>query len=142
MSSLAPHVGRETEVRALGKVWKIGRMDLDVLEKFIDWVKPQLGDPFDGLEKLVEKLPPAEAMALIREAKARKDEPLDWDSEIVQKFRNTKRGQLVSLWHLLQVNHPELTLSEAFQIGLEVGAERLEQAVADANGKTPAPPKP
>lgn len=134
-------LGKETKVRALGEIWTVGRLELSVLEGFIDWVRTQAGDPFAGLDKLVAALPHDAALALINEAKEKRDalEFCDLNSPYIAKWMATARGNLKLLELALRLHHPEMTADTAFRIFLEIGQVQAKAALQDSSGQVSDP---
>lgn len=50
------HVGREVEIEALGRTWKVGRWDRKVWIDFADWARTMLPDPIEAMTKHIDKL--------------------------------------------------------------------------------------
>src|SRR5947209_5027603 len=126
-------LGKETTVQAMGKTWRVGKLRLSVLEEFIAWIATQIPDPFEGLEKIVPLLDRQEALALIKEAKARKDALVckDIGHPIIQEFQQTVRGALHLFWLMLKEHQPDVTKDQAFEIALETGMVEVQRAIAD-----------
>ena len=140
--ALIPHLGMEQTVHACERDWKIGRLEISILEKFYQWVLPQLAPPFEALSKIIDKLPPALAADEFEKEKERRDAVLDWNSPLIAKYRETERGQSQMFLLLLQINHPEATLDDAFRLAAELGPERLEGIFSLAAGQAiPENPK-
>lgn len=136
-SAIMPELGREVTVEACGRTWRVGRLTIDVVERFLDWLRPHFADPLEGLEKIIPLLPIEEAKALIREAREEKRALLDFDSPPVVKALMTKRGR-VHLFHaMMQTHQPTATLADAIAIVEEIGGEKLAQVIAAANGNVP-----
>jgi len=135
--ALLPPLGMEQEVAACGRRWRIARRDLGVLERFYQWVLPQIKDPFDGLEKIIAKLSPEQAHAFISEAQAKREEILDWNSPVIERFMKTTRGQVHLFMFMLQVYQPDATLENARQIVEELGPERIQSVFLLADGQAP-----
>ncbi len=108
-------LGREVVVTVEGRPWKIARIEVGILDQFIDWVKTQLPpcEPFAGFDKIIPHLPAEEAMKLIAE-----------------EFG----GEFVSLL-MLQAHQPEATLNDAMRVFKQVGSAGLAQLLAEARGE-------
>ena len=137
MSSVIPVLGREVTFTALGRTWKTGRMDIEVLDKFIDWARPQIPDPFAHLTELVPSLQPDAALTLIREAREKAEQFLDYDSPMVKRLLKTKRGIVHVFLFMLQVHQPHATLADAEEISRELGQEKMEEIFSAAAGRMP-----
>lgn len=133
------NLGRTVEFQAQGKTWRTAKMEYSILDRFAEWVKTQLADPFAGLEKIIDKLPREDALQLVREAQARQREmeTLDIDSPEVSRFMKTNRGAMRIFHLLLSANHPELTLDQAFALGMELGEDKIQEIFGDAAGEAP-----
>lgn len=138
MSSIFPQLGREVSIHALGRSWKCGRMSIDILERFVEWARPQLPDPFEGLKDLVPHLTREDAMALIKEARAERRAILDYNSPFIQEMTSTLRGAMHLFLFLLQVNHPDVSLGLAGDIAAEIGDAQVQSIFLDSSGRVPS----
>jgi hypothetical protein len=131
-SAIMPQLGREVTIEACGRKWTLARMEIDRLEEFIDWLRPQLPDPFAGLEKILPSMSREDALKEIKEARAAAI--MDYDSPAIQSALTTVRGRLRMFYLCLRVNHPEIKLADAFAIVTEMGEKEIERALAAASG--------
>lgn len=132
--------GRETEVRVEGgKVYALGRIELGVLEDWFAWLRERVGDPFSGLDRIIDKVDRADALALVREAEAKRDAVagLDLGHPFVQGHLKTIPGAAELVRLLLRARHPAATREEAFAVLLSLGG-RLEGVLTRALGQVPA----
>ncbi len=133
------NLGRETTITVNGKSIKIGRLELAVLEELFAWIKKQEGDPFDDLERFIDKMPEAERAVLFREAQAKRNEmaSLSLQSPIAQKYMKTPEGMGMMAMLLLRGGMPDITPSQAFDIFQQIPEEKLREIMQNAQGKSP-----
>lgn len=138
MSSI-PVLGREVTVEVGGKSWRICRMTVDVLDRFVDWVRSQMPqvEPFAGFDKIIPHLPKEDALKLIKDEQARRDSFLvmDFNSPLVEQQLHTGRGMMRLLLLMLQVHQPETTLEEAKEVFEFLGPERLIEIFKQSRGE-------
>lgn len=144
------NLGKETKVQAQGKTWTLGRLTVGVLEQFRDWISLQVGDPFADVERFVDKLAKEDAVAMIKEAKAVKDQlaKFSLSCDLARQYLSTERGAAQLIWLLMVEHHPDASLDDALAVILAIGAERLGGVVRSASGEVlgarpgnaPAPP--
>lgn len=168
-SIIAPHVGREHTVEALGQTWTAGRFDLAVWDKFLSWARTQLPDPMDVAERsclrlaaqerrLVEELAAtrgdaekAELRGRIADLQAAQTHVarigldkgssyLAVSSPEVTSLLGSPRGNAKALALLLAKHHPDVTEDEASLIALDAGPEQMRDLWAAVHGKQPASP--
>lgn len=132
-------LGKETEVQALGKTWRLGRLEIRVIRELRDWIKEQVGDPFAHLEKYLDKLPADEQQRRVKEAAEVLDqlECFTLDSPLAKKWLKTELGAAKLAHLLLTVHQPAITEEEAFAVMQAIGAEKMSEALDDAGGKLP-----
>lgn len=133
------NLGRETHVTIDGKTWIVGRVELSVLEEFRDWVREQVGDPFDHVERLAKILPPAEVVAMAKEAQDIRNQLASFTlgCPIATRFLNTEFGMARLFLAMLKTNHPQATLNDAFRVLQVLGAEKAAKAISDGTGNLP-----
>ncbi|MCC6421627.1 MAG: hypothetical protein IT429_25690 [Gemmataceae bacterium] len=133
--------GRETAVVAAGKTWTVGRIDVGVLERFRDWVQQQEGDPFDGLERLIDRVPKEIALEMIKEARGRRDalRLMDYADPLLQRYQQTVRGSLQLLLLALQTHHPEATLTDVQAVAAQLGWVRVRETLQTSSGSVGGP---
>lgn len=136
---LAPHLGRETELKALGKTWTLARWTRDVWEEFLVWARTQLPDPIEVALRHVDQLPPAIAEKLVAEALKQATGYLSIGSPRVTELLNSPEGITRLIWLLLRKHHPEASEDTALAIVFEVGAESLQAKIDQAAGVQSAP---
>ncbi|MES2342327.1 MAG: hypothetical protein V4597_11660 [Pseudomonadota bacterium] len=132
-------LGKESEVKALGRTWTTGRLTVGVIESFRDWVATQEGDPFDLPDKYLDRLDPATVAAILKEAKDTRDQLRGFSlaCPLAQKWLKNERGGAVLMHLLLKAHHPTATLDDALGILEEIGLAAAEQVVSDAHGSVP-----
>lgn len=135
---IAEHVGRDSEIVALGQKWKVGRWTRRVWNDFLEWAKPRIADPLDVAEKALAKFPAHLHEVIVRHAIDRSQMHLTAGSTEVQSLLGTVEGSVYLLYLLLKDSHPGVTEDMAFDIATEVGGERMRKAFDVAAGKVPA----
>src|SRR5438552_2023302 len=109
--SVAPNLGRETTIQALGQSWTIGKWTVRIWDALLEWVKPRLPDPFAGLDQIIDKVHERVAEKLIAEAQAKSQALLSMASPAVQALLDgTPEGRVQVLYQLLRQHHPDITL--------------------------------
>ena len=137
--SVCAQLGKETLITALGRTWTIGRWTISVWDRLLEWAKPRLPDPFQGLDKLVDKLPPDMAERIIKEAQAKAMLLVSINSpEILHVLDGTLEGRVRVLYELLRQHHPDITPNTVFEILTEVGLEQMQDAIVRSQGQTQA----
>ena len=132
-------LGQETDVQALGKTWRVGRFTFGVLEEFVAWVRQEVGDPFAGLERIIDKVPPevAKEMVAAAQAKAAALAAMDISDPLIQEYLGKVRG-IVRVFHaMLRQHHPEMTIDQAFAIAAEIGLDKAAAAISQGKGRDP-----
>src|SRR5580693_8341618 len=132
-------MSRVIEIKALGKTWKIStRVEQGDVDDFLDWVKEQEGDPFEGLKEYLPLMPENERAKLFREARDKRDmlKCLHWESPLAENYKKTIKGALKAFMMGLKRFHPEVTEKEAFDIMQEIDpdeADKLLKAIEATN---------
>ncbi len=156
--------GRETETRALGRTWKVGRWTLDVFDDYSAWAAEKLPDPIKVALREVESLSDEEFRVLNRREMKEEDRQrklhflrqqqdrltriameqatsyLSFTSKPFQSLMNSPRGGAHLLMLLLRQHHPDVTEDDAFYIVVEIGNEELQRIMSVTMGKTPPAP--
>ena len=143
--------GRETEVQCGGKTFLVGRMELDVLEGWFLWLRERTGDPFADLERVIDRVPPAAAVTLVKEAEAKRDalRALDLGDPWIQTQLRGLAGSVEMVRLLLKARHPDATAKDAFAVmlaakarggGLDAVLRRSMGDVEDAGGNAAGAP--
>lgn len=130
-------IGSTSTVKALGRTWTIGRLELRVIREFRDWIKTQIGDPFARVEKFFDRLPDAEKLRRIKEAEdeCRQLESFSLSSDLAKRFMNAEEGAAFLFWQLLKPAHPDVTIEEAFQVCQAMGQQRQNEVLAKSAGE-------
>lgn len=133
-------LGKETSIHADGKSWIIGRLTVGVIKSFRDWVAEQIGDPFEIVERFIDKLPPAEATRLLQESREIRDQLASFSLQcpLAKRFLATEAGMARLVMSLLHAHHPHVTESEAFGVMLALGEEATAKVIAASAGEVPA----
>lgn len=132
-----PHLGREIEFEALGKRWKLARLTMAVWASVWDWVKPRLPDPFDGLERFVDKATTEQFAQLVTRAQERQMAMRSLDSPEVQALLSTLEGKIEQFYCQLKVHHPDVTRDQAFEILAAVGEAEVAKLKTQTSGEPP-----
>ena len=120
-------------------MWTVGRLTVDVVLQFRDWIKAKTGDPFAHLERFIDKLPAAEAVTLIKEAKAEQDQIncFSMQTPLAQRWMQTEEGMAEFLRLLLLPRHPDVTRDAAFSVAMAAGQQAVAEAIDKAHGQLP-----
>lgn len=130
-------LGREVEIEAGGRTWRLGRLTVDVLFGFRDWIKDQVGDPFARLDRVLDRLPKEEALAAIREADdvCRQLERFSMQCPLAREWMNTELGAARMFQLLLLRHHPQATMDDGLLVAMELGRRgQVEAALARSQG--------
>lgn len=132
-------LGKETEIQALGKTWRVGRMTLGIIEAWFDWVASRVGDPYAVAKSMIKDLSREDATELLKQAKKTKQQldSLDLNGEIAEMFLSTPSGVTRMFMLLLKQHHPEMDADTAFAILGELDPSKTAEALKRAAGKTP-----
>jgi hypothetical protein len=145
-AGVLPHFGQEHEFTTTGKIgdrpaelrhWKLARLTMAVWGKIWPWVKERLPDPFDGLDRIIDKLDPGMASKLISDARHQAIAMNSLESDEAKALLATLEGQVWSFWAQLSVNHPDVTPDEALDILLEVGRGEVAKMRKITEGEMP-----
>lgn len=134
------NLGHEQEVRAGGKTWTLGRLTVDVVLGFRDWIKEQLGDPFTNLERVFDRLPREEQIARVKEIEAidKQLKNFSLQSPLANEWRSTELGAAKLFQLLLKEHHPQATMDDGLLVCLALGEKgQAEEALAKAQGALP-----
>lgn len=143
-ANVASHLGREQEVEALGRTWKLARWDRGVWWRILEWARGKVPDPLEAATPILERMaarqskltvdarskPPAESVPLLEEATImeRRAEQLlrmSLDKRMVylsvnapeiQALMDSLEGSTRVLWELLKVAQPDVTDDDAYGI--------------------------
>lgn len=143
-ANVAAHLGREQEVTALGRTWKLARWDRGVWWRVLEWARGQVPDPLDAATAVIERMagrqsrlqveakgkPPAESVPLLEEATIleRRAEQLlrialdkrmvylSVNAPEIQALMDSLEGSTRVLWELLKPAHGEVTDDDAYGI--------------------------
>jgi hypothetical protein len=131
--------GKEASVTVNGKVWRLGRLDVDAIDEFMAWVREQVGDPFELVERFMGKIPQEESVRQLREAEevAKQLKALSVQTPLAQQYVSTARGSAKLFQILLRTHHPDATESQAFLVAQALGEEGARKALQKAEGEFP-----
>lgn len=136
--SVAAHVGREAEFTALGRGWRASRATRDAWDRFLGWAKPRIPDPLEVGKKALALFPEAQHAGIVRLAMEKAGEYLSIGSPEVMRCLGSMEGMAFMLYVLLRPNHPGITEDEAFDIVMDLGAQKFKETLEAAGGKVPA----
>ncbi len=131
-------LGKETTVKVGNKSYTFSRLEKSIVEEWRDWIKEQIGDPFEIADKYLEKLPPEQARELIAEAQgvARQLKGFSMGCPLAQQWLQSELGMGQLAYLLLKPKHPAITEDEAFAVMVDLG-NQMAEVIAKANGKLP-----
>lgn len=131
--------GVEQTITHKGRAYRVGRLTLEVLEQFFEWVRAQVGDPFAVVDRYLDRLDPKDALALVREAKAVKDalDGMDLGSPLFIEWVSKTCGCSRLLHLMLLRNHPEVTPGLAFEVVVGMGQAEAKKLIKKGAGSVP-----
>lgn len=131
-------LGKETTVEALGRTWRLGRLELRVIREFRDWIAAKVGDPFAKVERVLKFLDKEEGLKRIKEAESIADqlEGFSLQCPLAIQYRQTEEGMAILFRGMLRQHHPDVTDEQAFAV-LQAAGEKSQGIVADAQGNLP-----
>jgi len=132
------HLGRETEVQALGRTWKLARFDRATWRQWMDWAKTQLPDPVEEALRIIDRLPEKVAGEIVRKALDEKAIHLGLGSPKVNGLLGSVEGAAYLAYLLLRKYQPEAGEEEGWQIVLELGLKVMQEKFDQASGAVPA----
>jgi hypothetical protein len=131
------NLGEEVEVRVGEKTWRLGRLTVDVILGFRDWVAEQVGDPYAAAERVLPHLPKEDAVAAVKEAEATAKQlrQFSMQSPLAQSWAGTELGGAKLFQLMLRANHPAATHDDGLAVVMELGRKRMVEAtLAKAQG--------
>lgn len=137
MNEISPHIGREQEVTANGRTWKVARWDREVWWKLLQWARGHVSSPLDLVSKHLDRLCPEVQKYAVDRTLEKADTFLSINSELVQSIVKSLEGSVRILWLLLTPYQPAATEDDAFQLVADLGPERLDALFGTALGKVP-----
>jgi len=135
----ANHLGRESELTALGRTWRISRWTRKIWNDWLDWAKTVLPDPVDTAQKRIEKWPAHLQAEVARDALDRANMGLSIGSRPVSALMDSPEGACQLLYLLLKKHQPDVTEDDAMDILMEVGLEAVQKRFDRASGTPPVP---
>lgn len=131
--------GVEQTIAFKGRQYRVGRLTLEPLEQFFEWIRSQVGDPFAVVDRYLDRLDAKDALALVHEAKAVKDalDGMDLGSPLFVDWVSKPRGCARLLYLLLASNHPDATPALAFEMVLDMGQVEAKKLLEKGAGKVP-----
>lgn len=169
MAGLVNFIGKEQTIEALGRNWKLARLELNILDEWMEWAKEKLPDCLEAAHRHVERLV---KRSLEIEEQYKGDEhkrlrekllkTIDEEQEyVVRQALNDDQaglsldaprikglyGSIAGLTHLfyllLKVHQPDVTTKEAGEIVAALGREEIMGELDKAGGVAPPnPPDP
>lgn len=131
-------LGKEQTVTVDGKAWKLGRLELSIVNDFRDWIAERLPDPLAIGEKFFAMLPPDEQLARVRQAEQQKLDLACFTlkSPLAVEYMSREAG-IAKLGQLLLRKHqPNVTEAEAFDVFFAL-QDQMGELLAKAEGKSP-----
>jgi hypothetical protein len=133
--------GRPFQVTALGKVWTLSRISIDMIFAFRDFIKSRLPNPLEGpIAKVFDRLPVEEQIARVKKAESIGEQLacFSMQSDLAQEYLRKEEGQAqwAKLW--LQEFHPDVDLPTAFAVFVEA-SDQLARAFEVAQGQIKTP---
>ena len=126
------NLGAESTIDIDGRTFRISRVTVEVISGYRDWIRAQIGDPFDKIEKVKHYVAADELTKRIGQAEAILEqlESFSLSCPLCQRFMGTEIG-LAKFWHMLLLKHqPKATLDDALDIVFAKGKEAMEVAKA------------
>jgi hypothetical protein len=133
----ASHVGRETTVEAMGRTWRVQRVERAVWSALLEWAKPRIPDPLAVAERMLARLPAEHHKEIVRLGMEASAEYLSIGSPQVMRCVSSVEGMTHLMYLLLQKHQPGTTEDEAFAIIMEIGQDRMRGVVKEAGGTVP-----
>ena len=135
--------GRPFTIEAFGKTWTLGRITLEMVFAFRDWIKERLPNPLEGpVAKFFDKLPVEEQIERVKKAEQIGNELacFSMTSALAEEYLRKEEGQAkwAQLW--LSEHHPDIDPSTAFSVFHElVSSGQFDDAFQQTEGtlKTP-----
>jgi hypothetical protein len=130
--------GRPFEIRAFGKTWTLGRMTLEMVLAFRDWIKERLSNPLEGpIAKYFDQLPIDEQIARVKKAEQIANDLACFSmaSSLAEEYLRKEEGQAkwAQLW--LSEHHPNIDAATAFAVFHElVSSGQLDEAMHQTDG--------
>jgi hypothetical protein len=145
-------IGKEGSFSALGKSWRMGRLEVSTIKAFGDYCRDKVGDPYAALSRFIDKLPADVACARLREADLVAEDLryFSLQTATAKRVQATEEGMARLFYLVLRDSNPGMTEALAWQILMDEGVQReLQEAAAAAEakarekaereGKSPAP---
>jgi hypothetical protein len=118
--------GRPYQVKALGRIWTLSRLELSMIFEFRDWIKTKLPDPLGGpIAKIFDRLPVEEQIERVKKAERIAEELncFSLTSSLARQYMGTEQGiaKLGQIW--LRQYHPDIDEATAFLVMQEAMPE-------------------
>jgi len=133
------NLGREQQITtADGRAWTLGRLELRHIRAWRDWIKSQLGDPLEVVERMAAVMEDESVLPLLREAEEtrRQLESFSLGCPLAQRFLDSEEGAAQLVWHMLREAHPKADLEDAFAVA-QVLAANMNEVLDTAAGSVP-----
>lgn len=137
MNEISPHIGREQDVQALGKTWKLARWERRVWWDLLAWARLKIPDPVDLIAGKLALMPEPIAKHAVDAALRASRTFLSINSAEVQSLLASLEGSVYTVWLLLREHQPNVTEDEAYKVVLDIGKDNLPGIFAIALGKSP-----
>lgn len=121
-----------------GKTWRLARLELRLIREFRDWISQRIGDPFETVDKYIDKLPADQSMQMIREAESKRDQLRSFSlgCDLAKQALATEEGQAELMRLLLLRHQPKATGEDGLAVVVALG-EKLSDALEKASGDVP-----
>src|SRR5262245_43027442 len=110
----AEHIGREQEIQALGRTWRLSRFTRALWAQFLEWARKVIPNPLDVIKPHLKDFTVEQQNLLVEKAGERALNHLQENGKDTQALLNSADGAAYLLYLLLQQHHPEATLDDAF----------------------------
>jgi len=128
--------GRTQTVPLNGKQWTISRLTWGIIQKFKKYVSDLVGDPFAKIDnKYFDLFAKEEQLALLKEARETEEDLKCFSLQcpLAKKYMAREEGIAVFGQLMLLESHPDVTLDQAFDVWMAVGANPDTLAVAQGS---------
>lgn len=138
---MAFQLGREISVEADGKVWRLPRLEYEIVLAFRDWIAEREGDPFADVKELAATLDAATVNEMVREAKEIKKQlqAFSIGSPLAKRYLTTEIGATELFYLLLRQHQPDVARAQAMRVVVELAQSKgIADVLAKLQGAPPA----
>jgi hypothetical protein len=133
----AKHIGRETEVEALGQTWRLSRLTRALWEDWLAWARPRIPNPLAAVRQDLANWPEEDREMLVKAALDSYSAVLTINSKQARDMLSTIEGSTKMVQLLLRQHHPNMTEEKALEIMMELGQQKMNEAMTRAAGEGP-----